>query len=82
MTTQTFEIRVKTGSSKGSLIIKNPTTDNEVTSFTIYIQQKSQNNQANKKIIELFAKYLSIPKSKINIIKGHKTKTKVLKIVN
>jgi len=36
--------------------------------------------KANKAVIELLSKHLSIPKTNINIIKGHKAKYKTVEI--
>ena len=46
----------------------------------IYITSKPINNQANEDIINIISKYTKIQKNKINIIAGHRSKIKWIKI--
>ena len=49
-------------------------------SWEIWIHEKPIDNLANKSIIALISKELKIPKTKIKIIKGVKSKIKKIKI--
>ena len=68
------EVRVKTNSKK-ELVKK---IDDQT--FEMKITTPPIEGKANKKIIELLAKDLKIPKSKILLYKGEKSKTKLFKI--
>jgi len=48
--------------------------------WEIWIHEKPIDNLANKSIINLISKKLKIPKTKIQIIKGEKSKFKTIKI--
>jgi len=54
----------------------------EVTKNEILINLMSQpiKGEANKELIKLLSKTLKIPKSKISIIKGEKSRQKIIKI--
>ncbi len=45
-----------------------------------YLTKPPQDGLANKELIELLAKYLNIKKYQIKIIKGEKSRDKVIKI--
>jgi len=46
----------------------------------VYLTKPACEGLANKQLIELLADYLKIKKYRIEIIKGHKSKNKVIKI--
>lgn len=39
-----------------------------------------EKGEANEKLIEVLAAYFKIPKSKISIIRGHKSRTKIVQL--
>ena len=75
------EIRIKlkiiTNSSKNDIIVENEIVKAKVTAQPI-------ENKANKALIELISKKFKIPKTSIEIVKGHtsKEKTILIKSVN
>ncbi len=50
------------------------------TEFLIRTGVPPVDGKANERIIELLSKHLSIPKSSISLVRGHKSKTKYFKI--
>jgi hypothetical protein len=48
--------------------------------FKVYLTKPAQDNLANKQLIELLAEYLNIKKYQIRIIKGEKSRDKLVKI--
>jgi len=69
-----------------SVIVKPKSKQNKVlrlspTEYKIYTVKPAINNLANLSIINLLSKYLSIPKSSIQIVKGFKTNYKKVKII-
>lgn len=67
-----IEIKLKPGSRSTQVVY------NQENEFIIKIREKPVDGSANKAMIELLAKILNIPKSKIRLIKGQKSKTKVV----
>jgi len=49
--------------------------------FKVYITQKPEKGKANKKVLELLAKYLDISKSRLIIRLGEKNKNKKIEII-
>mgnify|MGYP000430343759 CR=1 FL=1 len=50
--------------------------------FEVAITSKPEKGKANKEIIEILADYFQIKKTKIQIIKGHKSRKKIVQIEN
>jgi hypothetical protein len=48
--------------------------------YVIRIKQPPLEGKANKRIIEMLSKYLSVPKSRITLVSGHKTKSKKFEV--
>lgn len=48
--------------------------------FKIKVKEKAERNMANKKVIELLAKNFEVAESKIKIINGHHSPSKLLSI--
>jgi len=49
--------------------------------FIVRVNKPPIDGKANERVIELLAKYFKVSKSKVNIIKGHKGKEKIIEIV-
>lgn len=69
-------VRVKPGSRKGPLV--EPADDY----FTVYVQQRAVDGQANAAVIDLLAQHFGVPKSRVEIVRGHTSRTKVVRIDN
>lgn len=48
--------------------------------FNVSVKELPIEGRANKKVIEILAKYFNKPKSNIKIISGHKSKNKIIEI--
>lgn len=68
-----LSVRVKPGASR-NLVVK----ENE--EFKVYLTAPAQEGLANKQLIDLLSEYLKIKKYQIKIIKGHKSRSKLIKI--
>ncbi|MDD2547973.1 MAG: DUF167 domain-containing protein [Candidatus Pacebacteria bacterium] len=49
-------------------------------SFEIFLKEKPERGEANKRIFEILAEYFSISKKRIKLIKGAKTQNKIFEI--
>ena len=49
-------------------------------SLKISVKELPINNSANEEVIEILSKYFKVAKSQINIIKGLKSKNKIIEI--
>ena len=70
---KTFKIIVKPNSAKNEII----KYDENKKAYRVDIKEKAEDNKANKEIIKFFYKLL---KKKVSIIKGLKSREKILKI--
>ncbi len=50
--------------------------------LVIRVRDPPEKGKANKRVIELVARYFNVPKSKVEIVKGHTSREKVLKVEN
>jgi len=73
ITQKTFKIIVKPNSPKNEIV----KFDSARQAYRVNIKEKAENNKANKEIIRYFSKIL---KKDIKIIKGLKSKEKILKV--
>lgn len=74
MATKRIHLRVKPGSSKERL---ERITDNE---FLACVNAPAQEGKANAAAIKLLSEYFDIPKSTVIIVKGEKSRDKVIDI--
>jgi len=49
--------------------------------YSVAVKKPAQEGKANKALIDLLSEYFDVPKSRIEIIKGHKSKNKVIEII-
>ncbi len=47
----------------------------------IAVKEPPQEGKANKRVIELVASYFNVPKSNVSIVRGEKSKSKILKVI-
>lgn len=69
-----IHVKVRAGSKKEEF---NQKSDHH---FEISIREKAERNMANNKVVELVANYFSLPKSRVRIINGHHSPSKLLSI--
>ena len=67
-----YAITVKPGSSQEKII---ETNEGEL---TIYLRAKAHDGEANNALIKLLSKYYKVPKTSIKIIRGTKSKSKII----
>lgn len=67
-----IHVKVSAKAKKESLVQKNKDH------FLISVKEPAERNLANGRVIELLALHFKLPKSKIRIINGHQTPTKLL----
>lgn len=46
----------------------------------VYLTQRAHDGLANKQLVKSLSDYLQIPQYKISIVKGHKSKDKIIEI--
>lgn len=68
-------VRVKPSSKKGSLVQAGLDGD-----LLVYTNEPAIDGKANKAVIELVADYYEVPKSCVEIIRGHTSKTKTIQV--
>lgn len=71
-------VRVKPGSRKGPLVEQHSAADDN--SLTVFVQQRAADGQANSAVIELLAQHFDVPKSRIEIVRGHTSRLKVVRV--
>lgn len=49
-------------------------------SFEVFLKEKPERGEANKKVFEILAKYFNMPIKKIRLVKGAKTRNKIFEI--
>jgi len=67
-------VRVKPGSRKGPLV----ETDGDIT--TVYLQQRAVDGKANAALVEILAAHFGVSKSRVDILRGHTSRTKVVRV--
>ena len=48
--------------------------------LTVYVQQRAVDGQANVAVTELLAKHFGVAKSRVEILRGHASRTKTVRI--
>lgn len=77
---KTLNIRVIPKASHNKITIE--TSSDGTEQWKIYITTVPEGGKANKAVINLLSKELGIPKSSFQIIRGIKSKDKVIQILN
>ena len=67
-----IRVKVITGAKKET--IKKIEQD----TYAVSIKEKPERNEANRKIVEIISLEYDVPKNKIQMITGHKSKSKIL----
>jgi uncharacterized protein (TIGR00251 family) len=49
--------------------------------FEVRVDERALQGRANKRLLEVMAKHLGVPKSKAFIVKGAKTRDKIIEVV-
>ncbi|MBQ2672645.1 DUF167 domain-containing protein [Candidatus Saccharibacteria bacterium] len=67
-----YSITVKPGSSQEKIIETSPGE------LVVYLRAKAHDGEANDALIKLLSKYYKVPKTSIKIIRGAKSKSKII----
>lgn len=51
------------------------------TSFEVRVDERAIGGRANKRLLEILAEHFKVPKSRITIVKGTKSRDKVIQII-
>lgn len=70
-----FEVRVKTGSSKGPLV-----EEEAGGNLTVYLRERPHQGNANKALVQVIAKFYDIPRSRIEILRGLTSNRKTIRV--
>ena len=70
-----YRVLIKPNSKKGPIVEK---LDDG--SLMVYVREMAIEGKANEALVKLLAKYFNVPKSRIEIIHGHKSQHKIVEI--
>lgn len=70
-----YGITVKPGSKKGPLV-----ETAEDGSLTVYVRERAVDGAANDGVTKLLAEHFGVPKSRIDIIRGHTSRSKLIEV--
>lgn len=70
-------VRVKPGSSKGPLV--DPAGTGEL---TVYLAERAVDGAANAALVKVLAKHLRVPRSRVEIVRGHTSRVKRVRIAD
>ncbi|MDF1478927.1 DUF167 domain-containing protein [Leifsonia sp. H3M29-4] len=71
----TLTIHVKPGSSKGPLVEQ--TGERE---FTVYLRERAVDGKANEGLVTVLAGHFGVAKSRVEILRGHVSRTKIVAV--
>lgn len=66
---------VKPGSKKGPLV------EESAAGLTVYVRERAVDGKANEAVIGLLAKHFHVPKSRVEIVRGHTSRNKIVRIL-
>lgn len=52
----------------------------EENNFLVWVREKQQDGRANQAAINILAEYFAIPKSRVDLLRGHTSRQKVFEI--
>lgn len=70
-----YTVTVKPGSKKGPLV-----EGDGQGGLTVYVRERPVEGKANEAVIELLAEHFDVPKSHLEILRGHASRFKVVRI--
>lgn len=50
--------------------------------FEVRVDERAAHGRANKRLVEIMAEHLGVPKSKVFIVRGAKTRDKIIEVVS
>lgn len=70
-----YAITVKPGSKKGPLV---EVADDG--SLTLYVRERAVDGAANEGVIRALADHFAVPRSRIDIVRGHTSRSKLIEV--
>ncbi|MGK2853554.1 MAG: DUF167 domain-containing protein [Microbacteriaceae bacterium] len=71
----TVTAHVKPGSSKGPLVV----VDDE-RELTVFLRERAVDGKANDALVRVLAEHFGVSKSRVTIVRGHASRTKIVEI--
>lgn len=71
----TLTIHVKPGSTKGPLVAQ--TGEHE---FTVFLRERAVDGRANEALVRVLAEHFGVAKSRVQIVRGHASRMKVVAV--
>lgn len=71
----TLTIHVKPGSAKGPLVAQ--TGEHE---FTVFLRERAVDGKANEALVRVLAEHFGVAKSRVQIVRGHASRTKAVAV--
>ncbi len=71
-----IRVKVKAGAKRDEVVAKGPDA------FAVSVREKAERNEANGHLLELMAEYFGVPERAVRIVRGHKTPSKILDIMD
>jgi uncharacterized protein (TIGR00251 family) len=69
------EVRVHPGSSRRGVVLKGD-------EIHVYTRKKPEKGEANLDVIAIVSEYFKVPKSSVELLRGERAKTKVLRVAD
>lgn len=66
-----YVVRVKPGSKKGPLV-----EVDEDGQLIVYVRERAVDGKANEAVVALLAKHFDVPKSMVEVVRGHTSRIK------
>jgi len=80
MTITTYDVTVITNSSENLVAVISKPDAWSHDQLRVYTTETPEKGKANKKIIKLIAEHLEVPKSSVIIVRGDKSKIKLIRV--
>jgi uncharacterized protein (TIGR00251 family) len=71
----TATVHVKPGSTKGPLVVA--IDDREL---TVFLRERAVDGKANDGLVRVLAEHFGLAKGRVNIVRGHASRTKIVSI--
>lgn len=70
-----YGVTVKPGSKKGPLVEASPDGN-----LTLFVRERAVDGAANDGVVKLLAAHFGVPKSRISIVRGHTSRSKLVDV--
>jgi len=77
VTVARYRVSVKPGSKKGPLV-----EVGDDGSLTVYVRERAVDGAANDGVIRVLVEHFGVPKSRVDIVRGHTSRTKLVEVAD